>query len=165
MSDPETTVRRQVTVPVPPERAYALFVESFDLIKPREHNPLATAVVETVLEPHPGGRLLDRGADGSILVWGLVREVRPPHLLRFDWLLGPDFRPVLDPANVSQVTVGFTEAGAGATEVSIEHRHLDRHGPGWEAIHRGVAGPAGWRLYLDRYAALATGHPDSRGAS
>jgi DNA-binding transcriptional ArsR family regulator len=35
-----------------------------------------------------------------------------------------------------------------------QHRHIDRHGPGWEAITGGVDGPEGWPLYLDRYAAL-----------
>ena len=37
-----------------------------------------------------------------------------------------------------------------------EHRHIDRHGPGWEAVTGGVDGPEGWPLYLDRYAALLT---------
>jgi uncharacterized protein YndB with AHSA1/START domain len=38
--------------------------------------------------------------------------------------------------------------------VELEHRHIDRHGPGWEAVTSGVDGPEGWPLYLDRYAAL-----------
>jgi hypothetical protein len=40
------------------------------------------------------------------------------------------------------------------TRVELEHRHIDRHGPGWEAITDGVDGPEGWPLYLDRYATL-----------
>jgi hypothetical protein len=40
------------------------------------------------------------------------------------------------------------------TRVELEHRHINRHGPGWEAITGGVDGPEGWPLYLDRYAAL-----------
>jgi hypothetical protein len=34
----------------------------------------------------------------------------------------------------------------------LEHRNLDRHGPGWEAERDGVAGDQGWPLYLDRFA-------------
>jgi hypothetical protein len=37
------------------------------------------------------------------------------------------------------------------TGVELEHRHIDRHGPGREAVD----GPEGWPLYLDRCAALA----------
>jgi hypothetical protein len=40
------------------------------------------------------------------------------------------------------------------TRVELQHRHLGRHGPGWEAITGGVDGPQSWPLYLDRYAAL-----------
>jgi hypothetical protein len=38
--------------------------------------------------------------------------------------------------------------------VEIEHRNLDRHGPGWEGIREGVAADQGWPLYLERYARL-----------
>ena len=40
------------------------------------------------------------------------------------------------------------------TRVELEHRHIDRHGPGWEAVTKGIDSPQGWPLYLDRYAAL-----------
>lgn len=38
--------------------------------------------------------------------------------------------------------------------VQLEHRHLDRHGPGWQAVRDGVADEQGWPLYLARYAGL-----------
>jgi hypothetical protein len=38
--------------------------------------------------------------------------------------------------------------------VVLEHRHLDRHGTGWEAVRDGVDGDQGWLLYLTRYRAL-----------
>jgi hypothetical protein len=40
------------------------------------------------------------------------------------------------------------------TRVELEHRHLDRHGAGWESERDGVAADEGWPLYLRRYAAL-----------
>jgi hypothetical protein len=40
------------------------------------------------------------------------------------------------------------------TRVELEHRHIDRHSPGWEAVTDGVNGPEGSPLYLDRYATL-----------
>jgi hypothetical protein len=43
---------------------------------------------------------------------------------------------------------------AGCPRVELEHRHLDRHGPGWQAVSDGVDGEKGWPLYLQRFAAL-----------
>ena len=40
------------------------------------------------------------------------------------------------------------------TRVELEHRDIDRHGPGWEAVSDGVGGDGGWPLYLSRYANL-----------
>ena len=34
------------------------------------------------------------------------------------------------------------------TRVELEHRSLDRHGAGWEAVREGVDGAPGWPLYL-----------------
>ena len=48
----------------------------------------------------------------------------------------------------------FIPESPGRTRVELEHRNIDRHGPGWEAVRDGVATDQGWPLYLDRYAAL-----------
>ena len=48
----------------------------------------------------------------------------------------------------------FSADGDDRTRVELEHRHLDRHGDGWEAARDGVAAPEGWGLYLNRYADL-----------
>ncbi|MDH6115299.1 hypothetical protein P3T36_006709 [Kitasatospora sp. MAP12-15] len=40
--------------------------------------------------------------------------------------------------------------------MELEHRNIDRHGPGWQAVAEGVAGDEGWPLYLSRYATLFT---------
>jgi len=68
----------------------------------------------------------------------------------------PDWEIEADPANRSEVEVTFTSQGPEQTRVELEHRHIDRHGPGWQAVHEGIEGEAGWPLYLNRYAALIT---------
>jgi hypothetical protein len=60
-----------------------------------------------------------------------------------------------DPTRTSEVEVTFTAIGEDRTRVDLEHRHLDRHGPGWERVREGVDAPDGWPLYLQRYAAAA----------
>jgi hypothetical protein len=36
--------------------------------------------------------------------------------------------------------------------LELEHRHLERHGQGWESVREGVDGDQGWPLYLKRFA-------------
>lgn len=68
----ETAVRREIDVAVPVERAFAVFTEQFDQIKPREHNMLAVPIAETVFETRVGGAVFDtarpapRSGDGVL---------------------------------------------------------------------------------------------------
>ncbi|MFF0256005.1 hypothetical protein ACFYPW_26315 [Micromonospora zamorensis] len=57
----------------------------------------------------------------------------------------------------SEVEVTFVVETPDQTRVELEHRHLDRHGPGWESVRDGVEDEAGWPLYLDRYHSLLQG--------
>jgi uncharacterized protein YndB with AHSA1/START domain len=72
----------------------------------------------------------------------------------FSWDIGPTWQLETNPANASEVEVRFIEEGAGSTRVELEHRNIDRHGPGWEAVADGIGSEQGWPLYLARYAAL-----------
>ena len=74
----------------------------------------------------------------------------------FSWDIGPQWQIETEPDNTSQVEVRFVAETPQRTRVELEHRNIDRHGPGWEDISEGVAGDAGWPLYLARYAALLT---------
>ncbi|HYF71170.1 MAG TPA: hypothetical protein VD864_00035 [Nocardioides sp.] len=66
----------------------------------------------------------------------------------------PDRQLEEDPGNASEVEVRFVAEGPDRTRVELEHRHLDRHGAGWESLRDGVADEQGWPLYLERFAAL-----------
>ena len=48
----------------------------------------------------------------------------------------------------------FIADGPDRTRVELEHRNLDRHGAGWQALRDGVDDEQGWPLYLARYADL-----------
>jgi uncharacterized protein YndB with AHSA1/START domain len=154
-------VRRQITVPAPVAQAFAVFTERFGDFKPPEHNLLAVPIAETVFEPHVGGSIYDRGTDGSECRWARVLVFEPPHRVVFSWDIGPTWQLESDPENASEVEVRFVAEAPDRTRVELEHRHLDRHGPGWEGVADGVGHDAGWPLYLTRYAALINGGADA----
>jgi uncharacterized protein YndB with AHSA1/START domain len=149
----EAVVQRRIVVKGTPERAFTVFTERFDAIKPREHNMLGTPIVATVLEPHVGGRIVDRGEDGSECAWARILAYDPPDRIVFTWDIGPTWQLETDQDNASEVEIRFVADGPDRTLVELEHRHLDRHGPGWESLRDGVADNQGWPLYLARYAA------------
>ena len=141
-------------VNAPIERAFAVFTDQFGAIKPRDHNLLAVPIAETVLEPRVGGDIYDRGVDGSVCRWARILAFEPPRRLVFAWHIGATWQLETDPGKASEVEVRFTAQSAERTLVEIEHRHLDRHGPGWQSLADGVDGDAGWPLYLGRYTQL-----------
>jgi uncharacterized protein YndB with AHSA1/START domain len=151
---PVAVVRQQIVVEAPPEKAFEVFTARFGDFKPREHNLLRAPIAETVFEPRVGGSIYDRGTDGRECHWARVLVYEPPARVVFSWDIGPTWQVEDDPQRTSEVEVTFTPEGPRRTRVDLEHRHLDRHGPGWEAVAEGVNADGGWPLYLDRYAAL-----------
>ncbi|BBZ59770.1 SRPBCC family protein [Mycolicibacterium monacense] len=151
-----TTVRHEVTVDAPLERAFRVFTERFGDFKPREHNLLRVPIAATVFEPRVGGHIYDRGVDGSECRWARIVAYEPPDRVVFTWDIGPTWQVEADLERTSEVEVRFVGETAERTRVVLEHRHLDRHGDGWESVATGVGGDAGWPLYLTRYRGLLT---------
>ena len=83
------------------------------------------------LEPQVGGHIYDRAEDGSECRWARVLAYDPPNRVVFSWDISPYWQ--------------------------LEHRNLDRHGPGWEGVRDGIAEDQGWPLYLARYADVVAG--------
>ena len=148
----QASIRTEVVVEAPQDRAFRVFAERFDEIKPREHNLLAVDVAESVFEPRAGGRVYDRGVDGSECQWGRVLAYDPPERIAFTWDISPQWQLETDLRKTSEVVVRFIAETPERTRVELEHRHLDRHGEGWEGVREGVGGDEGWPLYLARYA-------------
>ena len=154
MTEPNpSVVRREVTVATDPARAFAIFTERYGEVTPPGHSLLTAPRASTTFEPRVGGHVVERAVDGSECRFADVRVFDPPHRVVFSWNIGPDWQLIADPANASEVEVTFTELEPGRTRVVLEHRHLDRHGPGWESLPRGLG--EGWPLYLERLEALA----------
>jgi uncharacterized protein YndB with AHSA1/START domain len=147
-------VRQEIVVNAPLERAFRVFTQRFGDFKPREHNLLQAPIVETTFEPRVGGHIYDRAADGSECRWARVLAYEPPTRVVFSWDIGPTWQLETDSDKASEVEVRFVVDGPERTRVELEHRHLDRHGPGWQGVREGVESDGGWPLYLARYAEL-----------
>lgn len=149
-----TVVRKQVVVNATIADAFTAFTERFGDFKPPEHNLLQKPIAESVFEPRVGGHIYDRATDGSECRWARVLAYDPPHRVIFSWDIGPRWQVETDPELTSEVEVRFVAEGPDRTRVELEHRHLDRHGPGWQSVGESVDGDQGWPLYLTRYTAL-----------
>ena len=149
-----TSLRHEVVVEAPVERAFSVFVNDIGSFKPREHNLLAVDIAETIFEPRVGGHVYDRGVDGSECRWARVLAFEPPERLVISWDINQRWQIETDPDKASEVEIKFIAETPQRTRVVLEHRHLDRHLDGWQAVRDGVDSDAGWPLYLRRYADL-----------
>lgn len=152
-----TSIRHEIVVQAPIARAFSVFTEGFGSFKPPEHNMLGVDIAETVFEPRKGGRLFDRGVDGSECQWARVLAFEPPERVVISWDISPQWQIETDPGKASEVEVRFIAEAPERTRVELEHRNLDRHGDGWEAVREGVDSEGGWPTYLQRFADVLVG--------
>jgi uncharacterized protein YndB with AHSA1/START domain len=146
-----TSIRHEIVVQAPIARAFSVFTDGMGTFKPPEHNMLSVDIAETVFEPRDGGRVYDRGVDGSECHWARVLAYEPPDRVVISWDISPRWQIETDLDKTSEVEVRFIAEGPERTRVELEHRNLDRHGDGWEAVRASVDGEDGWPLYLNRF--------------
>jgi uncharacterized protein YndB with AHSA1/START domain len=151
-STTDTTVNKAIVVNVPIDEAFRVFTERFGDFKPREHNIMSSPIAETVFEAKVGGHIYDRAEDGQECRWARILAFDPPARVVFSWDIGPTWQIETNHDNTSEVEVRFIAEATDRTRVELEHRHIDRHGPGWEGVRAGV--DEGWPVYLERYATV-----------
>jgi uncharacterized protein YndB with AHSA1/START domain len=149
---PATSVHKSINVDVPVERAFKVFTEQMDAWWSPDHHILDAPLAKMVFEPRVGGRIYDVGTDGSECHWSRVLAYDPPRRVVFSWDINLQWQIEKDHDKTSEIEVTFTPDGEGRTRVDLEHRNLDRHGDGWEAMHAAVGAPDGWGKGLERFA-------------
>jgi uncharacterized protein YndB with AHSA1/START domain len=152
----EASVRTQTVVEAPIERAFSLFTEGIGGWWNPDHHILEAELDEMVFEPREGGRIYDRGVDGSECGWARVLAYEPPNRVVISWDISPRWQIETDLEKTSEVEVRFIAETTERTRVELEHRNLDRHGEGWEGIRDSVGSPDGWPDGLQRFAELIT---------
>jgi uncharacterized protein YndB with AHSA1/START domain len=154
MQATDTSVGASIVVEAPAARAFRLFTEGIGTWWHPDHHILEGRVAEMVFEPRVGGHVYDRGVDGSECRWARVLAFEPPERFVISWDIDLQWKLETDPARTSEIEVRFLPEGPDRTRVELEHRHLDRHGDGWERMRDAVGSPEGWSGGLRRFAEI-----------
>jgi uncharacterized protein YndB with AHSA1/START domain len=147
-----TAVCTEIVVDTPVERAFVVFTEDIGSWWPPEHHIIGVPLASMVFEPRVGGDIYDLGQDGSRCRWARVLAYEPPTRVVFSWDISLQWQQERDPARASEVEVRFVPEGETRTRVVLEHRHLERHGDGWEGMRDAVGRPDGWGKSLASFA-------------
>lgn len=101
----------QARVDLAVEEAFTFFTESIGRWWPAEYHIGSSPMVDTILEPRPGGRWYERGADGTECDWGRVLTWEPPHRIVLTWQINGSWQYDPDPARRDEgdLELGGTE--------------------------------------------------------
>ena len=114
-------VRKSVTVPAAPQRAFELFTREIGTWWPLgTHSIGGDKITEVVFEEQVGGRIYERHSDGGEGEWGRVLAWDPPGRFAMTWYPGHDS------SQATELEVSFKADGDG-TRVDLVHR-------GWEIL-------------------------------
>jgi uncharacterized protein YndB with AHSA1/START domain len=152
MQSTTTTVQQSIIVDAAIERAFSGFTADIGSWWPPEHHILQGELADMVFEPRVGGFIYDRGTNGEVCRWARVLAYEPPRRVVFSWDISLQWQIETDVTRTSEVEVRFVAEAPTRTRVELEHRHLDRHGDGWETMRDAVAAANGWVLGLGRFA-------------
>jgi uncharacterized protein YndB with AHSA1/START domain len=144
-------IKRTAHTKAPPQKAFEIFTGQIGLWWPKGQGVGAQPLVEVVLEPGVGGRWFERDAAGHETQWGRVLDWDPPGRLVLAWQLNREKR--FDPDLITEVELTFTVASAGGTDVTLEHRNLERFGQDGALWLASIGG--GWTQKLGEFAAFA----------
>jgi uncharacterized protein YndB with AHSA1/START domain len=139
-----TEVTTGIEVNAPQAHAFHVFTAEIGSWWDKSHHILQAPLADMVFEPFVGGHVIDRGTDGSECRWARVLAYDPPARVVFSWDINLQWQIETDPAKASEIEIAFTALSTGRTHVQLTHRHLDRHGEGWEGMRDAVS--SGWDL-------------------
>ena len=141
-ADPDA-IRKSVTVPLPPARAFDLFTRRMGAWWPTDRFSVAMftggTVARVVVEPRVGGTVHEIAADGTRADWGRVTRWEPPDTFAMDWW------PGAGPGEATRLLVRFIGVEAG-TRVELTHSGLRERPDGGALVDRYTSG---WDLVLD----------------
>jgi len=148
-----SSIRSEVVVEAPADRAFRVFTEKMETWWPASHHIGKVPFKTIVLDRRANGRWAEIGDDGSECDWGRVLVWDPPKRVVLGWQLTAEWQ--YDANFVTEVEINFTPMDAGKTRVELEHRNLERFGKNAEAFAKSISSEGGWPLILNSFAAIA----------
>ena len=144
-------VRKSVTVPAAPQRAFELFTAHIQEWWPlRTHSVGTEQAVGIAFGESTGAMIVETLADGTTSVWGTVTQWEPPHRVAFTW------HPGTPEVEATLVEVTFTQGGPGSTVVRLVHSGWERR-PDGASAREGY--DSGWEPVIGRFVEVAAGLP------
>jgi uncharacterized protein YndB with AHSA1/START domain len=142
-------VRKSVTVPADPVRAFEIFTAHIQDWWPLDtHSVGLGQAVGLAFGEGAGATITETLADGSTTAWGTITGWDPPHRVAFTW------HPGQPEAEATSVEVTFAQNGAGSTVVRLAHSGWERR-PDGPAAREGY--DSGWEPVVGRFAAALRG--------
>jgi uncharacterized protein YndB with AHSA1/START domain len=142
---------KSVVVPLSADRAFELFTRDIGRWWKPGANIAKGDFADIVIERQAGGRWFEVNAQGVETQWGKVIAFDPPHRLLLGWQLTAEFK--FDPDFSTEVEVRFEPQASGETQVTLEHRQLERFGDAAPKVAASVTD--GWGTMVARYADFA----------
>jgi uncharacterized protein YndB with AHSA1/START domain len=137
-------LRKTVTVPTSPERAFELFTAFMHEWWPlTTHSIAGDDAAGVVFGQGVGGRIVETMADGTSAVWGTITTWEPPRRVAFTW------HPGNPQSEAGTVEVTFTVQSPGVTLVELVHSGWERRSDGAEARS---SYDTAWDVVLNAYA-------------
>lgn len=129
-------LQRTIELNCSPEHAYKVFTQLTDLWWPRGHRKDSSATL--VLEPHVGGRLFERSANGDEWTLGEIISCEPTKSLEFNWFPGSPNAPtsvsIRFEGNASRSKILITHSAITAPANEIWPQRVALFEKGWDTI-------------------------------
>ncbi len=146
------TLSKEIKVNLPPQQAFAKFVDDIFKWWPREYTWSQDKLKDMRIETRVKGHCIETGPNDFRCDWGTVIEIEEGESLAFRWQISPTRLPVPDPARASIVKVTFSRLSDGETKMKLQHSDFKNHGEGYKEYLAAMSSEKGWPYILNCYA-------------
>jgi uncharacterized protein YndB with AHSA1/START domain len=150
---PSAVVKKSLLLNCSRDHAFHVFTQNMGRWWPATHHIGNLPFRDILIEPRAGGRWYEIDAKEEAGLWGHVLTWEPPQRVVLYWQLGTMFKFDPDVAQASELEISFHAIAENKVRVELEHRHIERHGEGYQKLREMLDG--GWVGALGEFAKFA----------